>query len=313
MILGVRLKNETLQRAGLKIAIWQVHLLDHTGSPHASIWSSARTFRPSTLSLWNHTLFTIAYRLTKETGFQKLSEIAQNQFWDPSAFPIKLLVLVPSNLPQALSNPYRPFAEEMTVGLMKFPHPDFSFAATLSGSNSGLFSFHKKQVALVNAGPQVGSFDDSSQFGITRTFSKIRPFQEITWEKSAYHCQLKGWTQLSAIPVWLHMDARIQAGQLSMELSIQEKTLQDPVHFVLFLKCDKLVLGGKHHLETGTLERYDGRSLTLELQSGQEKMVIHPDLASTMQVIPLAGGDHFWGAQFLVALSINQNLCLEIK
>jgi hypothetical protein len=84
MILGVRLKNEVLQRAGLKIAIWHVHLLDREGRPHLSLWSRACSFRGSNLSVWNHVLFTIAYRLTGEAGFAKLSEIAQQQLQTPS-------------------------------------------------------------------------------------------------------------------------------------------------------------------------------------------------------------------------------------
>ncbi len=314
MILGVRLKNEVLQRAGLKIAIWNVHLLDAQGRPHLSTWSRARSFRPSTLSLWHHALFTIAYRLTGERGFFTLSELAKEQAWDPEAFPIKLMVLAPSTMQPTLPSPYHPFAEEITVGIMKFANADMSLMAQLSGWNSGLFSFHKNEVSIANAGPQVGSYDDVGKFGICRTLpAKNRAFQEITWEKTAYHCHLKGWTQLSALPLWIEMDARLQAGQASIEVVIQDKTVEAPLSMVLFLKCNKLILGGKHHLETGTLETYDGKALTLELQGPTEKMALHPDPALSMKVIPLAGGDHFWGAQFLVAFPLHKSFRIEFK
>ncbi len=309
MILGVRLKSEVLQRAGLKIAIWQIHLLDGAGSPHLSLWSRASSFRSSTLALWNHALFTLAYRLTGETGFHRLSEIAREEAWDPHAFQVQLLVLVPSTLAPSILNVFHPFAEEITVGIMKFASAEMSFIAHLSGWNSGLFSFHKKGVAIVNAGPQVGEGDDLSRFGICRTWGiKHRPFQEITWEKTAYHCRLKGWTQLQALPLWLQLDARVQAGQLFLEAALQEKAVAEPLSMAFFLKCDKLLLGGKQLLEAGSLEGYEGRALTLELQGPSDKIAIHPDPSLKMKVTPLAGGEHFWGAHFLVSFPFDTSV-----
>ncbi|MBP7075154.1 MAG: hypothetical protein KBA81_07210 [Rhabdochlamydiaceae bacterium] len=315
MILGVRLKNEALQRAGLKIAIWQIHLLDGAGMPHVSLWSRASSFRSSTLALWNHALFTLAYRLTGEKVFFHLSEIARQEAWDPNAFPVSLLVLVPSTMTPSVPNVFHPFTEEITVGMMKFSNAEMSFMAHLSGWNSGLFSFHKKGVAIVNAGPQVGDGDDLSRFGICRTWGvKQRPFQEITWEKTAYHCHLKGWTQLKALPLWMQLDARLQAGQVFLEVALQDKAVAEPLSMALFLKCDKLILGGKHYLEIGSLEGYEGRSLTLELQGPSEKIAIHPDPSLKMKVTPLAGGQHFWGAQFLVSFPLETSLFkIEVK
>lgn len=306
MILGVRLKNEMLQRAGLKIAVWHVHLLDGQGRPHLSAWARASSFRPSHLSLWNHVLFAMAYRLTGENGFHRLSEVARHQSWNPHTFPAALLVLVPSMMTPTVPNLYHPFAEEITAGIMKFSNPDISFMAHLSGWNSGLFSFHKREVAIVNGGPQAGAYDDLSRFGVRRTWGiKHRPFQEITWEKTVYHCHLKGWTQLSSVPLWMELDARLQAGRLTLETIFQEKETEEPLALALFMKCNKIVLGGKHHLEAGTLERYEGKALTLELQGASERMMIEPDALATMKVIPLAGGDYFWGADFLVAFPID--------
>jgi hypothetical protein len=313
MILGVRLKNEILQRAGVKIALWQVHLLDAQGDPHLSLWSRAQSFRPSLLSLWNYVLFTLAYRLSGQSGFQQLAEKAKGHAWDAKAFPVKLLAFVPSTL-QPLQHHFRPFAEEITVGMMKFSNSEMSMMAHLSGWNSGLFSLHKKEVALVNAGPQVGSYDAIDRFGICRTWGiKERPFQDIVWEKSAYHCQLSGWTQTVALPLWLELNARLQAGRATFEVGVQEKVIEEPLSMVLFLRSPKLIVGGKTSLERGSLARYEGRALPLELQAMQEKMLIHPDPSLTMQVIPLASGDHFWGADFLVAFPLSETTSFKIE
>ena len=246
--------------------------------------------------------------------FAHLAEKAKEQAWDPDAFQLQLLNLVPSTLPPSIANPFQPFSEEITVGLMKFATPEMSFIAQVSGWNSGLFSFHKRHVAILNAGPQIGAYDDLSKFGIKRTWGvKQRAFQDITWEKTAYHCHLKGWTRFAASPIWLEIDVKVQAAQVTLDLKLQDKPLQEEATLLLFLQSEKLVLGGKHHLEPAALEGYEGKSLPIELQGDGEKMVIQPDGISSMKVIPLAGGDHFWGAQFLVALTLDASSQLAIK
>lgn len=314
MILGVRQKNEVLQRAGLKVALWQIHLLDGQGRPHLSTWCRASAFRCSTLLLWNYVLLTIAYRISGEKLFAQLAEKTKEQAWDPDAFQLQLLHLVPSTLPPSIVSPFQPFSEEITVGLIKYATPEISFIAQVSGWNSGLFSFHKKHVAILNAGPQMGAYDDLTKFGIKRTWGvKHRAFQDITWEKTAYHCHLKGWTRCSATPIWLEIDAKVQASQVTLHLKLQEKPLPEEATLLLFLQAEKLVLGGKHHLEPAALERYEGKSLPIELQGDGEKMVIQPEGIFSMKVIPLAGGDHFWGAQFLVALTLEASFQLSVK
>ena len=305
MILGVRQKNDVLQRAGLKVALWQIHLLDGQGRPHLSTWCRASVFRFSTLLLWNYVLFTIAYRMTGEKMFAQLAEKAKEQAWDPDAFQLQLLHLVPSTMIPSIVSPFQPFSEEITVGIIKFATAEMSFIAQVSGWNSGLFSFHKRHVAILNSGPQMGAFDDLSKFGIQRTWGeKNSAFQDVTWEKTAYHCHLKGWTRLAAAPLWLSFDSKVQAGQATIDLKLQEKPLSEEVSFLLFLKAEKLVVGGKHLLAPAALDGYEGKPLPIELQGDGEKMVVQTDGITSMKVIPLAGGDHFWGAEFLVALTL---------
>jgi hypothetical protein len=112
----------------------------------------------------------------------------------------------------------------------------------------------------------------------------------------------------------MELDARLQAGQVFLEAALQDKAVAEPVNMALFLKCDKLILGGKHYLEVGSLEGYEGRALTLELQGSSEKIAIHPDLSLKMKVTPLAGGEHFWGTHFLVSFPFETSLFkIEVK
>ncbi|HUD00821.1 MAG TPA: hypothetical protein VMR37_00675, partial [Rhabdochlamydiaceae bacterium] len=103
MILGVLLKHETLLYAGIKVALWQVHTLDHRGLPHFSLWSRAATFHPSLLAASNHLLFTLAYRLTSDPGFNQAAQIQKHYGWNPASLAGKLLSLIP----EKMSSPVR--------------------------------------------------------------------------------------------------------------------------------------------------------------------------------------------------------------
>ncbi len=302
MIIGVHLKKEALIYAGLKVALWQTHTLDHKGLPHFSLWSRASTFRPSTLSSSNHLLFTLAYRLTSDPGFNQAAQIQKHYGWDPVSLAGKLLTLVPEKLAAPLKLNSKPFAEEMTVGLMKFMTPQSSMACSLSGWNSGLFSYHKNHAAIVNAGPQLAPLDDLEKFGIDRTCSlSSRTFNEITWEKTAFNFRLKGWTKIFSHPAWMQIDASYEVQKLKFSCLLQEDRPSDDLAMVFYAKGNQLVIGGKETLQAGSLERYRGKAVPLEIRAEDEKIFIELEGDQEMQIIPLSGGEYFWGAHFLIA------------
>jgi hypothetical protein len=307
MILGVVLKKEALIYAGLKAALWQTHTLDHRGLPHFSLWCRASTFRPSHLAYSNHLLFTLAYRLTSDPGFNHAAQIQKHHGWDPVSLAGKLLTLVPEKISTPLKPTSKPFAEEMTVGLMKFMTPQWSMACSLSGWNSGVFSYHKHHAAIVNSGPQIAPLDDLEKFGVDRTCSLTsRTFNEITWEKTQFNFRMKGWTKIYAHPAWMQIEAYYEAQKLKLSCHLQEDRPSENLAMVFYLKGDQLVIGGKETLQGGSLERYQGKAVPLELRAEDEKIFIEPLGDHEMQIIPLAGGEHFWGAHFLVAFPFSE-------
>ncbi len=314
MIIGVLLKNEALIYAGLKAALWQTHTLDHRGLPHFSLWSRASTFRPSNLAFSNHLLFTLAYRLTSDPGFNHAAQIQKYYGWDPVSLAGKLQMLVPEKIQTPLKLSFKPFAEEMTVGLMKFMTPQWSMACSLSGWNSGVFSYHKNHAAIVNCGPQLAPLDDLEKFGIDRTCSLTsRTFNEIIWEKTPFNFRMKGWTKIFAHPAWMQIEAHYEAQKLRISCQLQEDRIAEGLAMVFYLKGDQLAIGGKETLQGGSLERYQGKALPLELRAENEKIFIEPEADQEMQIIPLAGGDHFWGAHFLVAFPLQESIDFLIK
>ncbi|HNA62256.1 MAG TPA: hypothetical protein PKW79_04190 [Rhabdochlamydiaceae bacterium] len=305
MILGVVLKNDALIYSGLKMAVWQFHTLDHQGIPHLSLWSKADSFTGKKLTAYNHLLFSLAYRLTKERAFAK---VAQMQESDRQSLPGKLLHFISEQYEPAIRLSYRPLLEEMTVGLLKFTTPVWSMACTLSGFNSGMFSYHKKRVAILNSGPQVQPLDDAKLFGIERSCSlKTRRFSETTWEKTAHHFRFKGWTKVHALPTWMETDYYFQAQKLNFSCFFQEGRPLDQLYLAFYCRGDKVTVGGKLTLERGRITKYQGKSSPLEILADDEVIYLEPGSETEMEVIPLSGGDEFWGADFLIALKVYKN------
>ncbi len=309
MILGVCQKIEPLIYAGLKVAYWQSHMLDHAGLPHFSLWSLAPRYQASHLAAFNYLLFTLAYRITSGQGFLQAAQIQKLHGWDPTSLAGKLLSLIPDKLEISVQLPFRPLTEEITLGMLKFTTPQWSMVCGLGGWNSGVFSYHKGSAALLNAGPQIEPLDALEGFGVERGGG---PFHEVLWEKTAHHFRLKGWTKIFALPTWMMMDAHFEAQKLTLSCLLQEGKPHNRLFFVFYASCDHLSIPGKIPLQAGGLQGYQGKSLPIQIEAENQTIFIEPETECEMQIIPLAGGSHFLGAQFLIAYAFsNDNKFLQ--
>ncbi len=306
MILGICLKNEGLVQAGIKVAIWQTHTLDHQGLPHLSMWGHAASLNCSRLASYNSLLFSLAHRLTGEKGFNQASELQNSKIREPDSLSTHLLRLIPEKISPFIRLSYRPLAEEITLGFIKFTAPQLSITCSISGSNSGVFSFHKNDVSIINCAPQVAPCDALELFGIDRGCSiNGRSFREVVWEKSSYHFRLKGWTKLFALPTWVEVDCSFQANEISLRFLFQRERPRENLRIAFYCSSKKVIVGGKTTLKAGLLEKYQGPIFPIELCGEKSMILITPKDTEEerMEIIPLAGGNHFFGADFLITVS----------
>jgi hypothetical protein len=73
----------------------------------------------------------------------------------------------------------------------------------------------------------------------------------------------------------------------------------DGLAFAFFVKADEAIVGGTK-IKALSLSQFEGRAQRvyfkgLEIESEEEM---------DLKVVPLAGGDFFWGADFLLAFSL---------
>lgn len=306
-ILGILQENTDLCTAALKLANWQLNLLDSHGFPHLGLWSIGNGFSAPCLLGYQELLFTLCYQMTGEAYFGQAAELQKKYLkGKEEELPEKLYALISPKLPYKCRYQMNPFTEEVTLGIAKWADCEMSSICALSGYNSGMGSFHKKKGALLNFGPHVGSLDDLSGFGIERICSMTeKTFSDLTWEKGRSGFLLKGWTKIFALPLWILSSLTLVNKQLKIEIELQEDKPFESLFFVFYLKGQKVVINNRIDIQAYSLSRYQGENFPLTLFDEGEKIYIEPEQPGKMRLIPLAGGDFFWGSHFLLAFEIN--------
>jgi hypothetical protein len=310
-VLGILQESSELSMASLRLANWHLNLLDSAGFPHLALWSKGGEFSVPRLlnSLYLHLL--LCSRISGEEYFERAALLQKKHMkgWNRDELSEKLFELVAEKLSVKLRYRINPFAEEVTVGMGKWADREMSIACTLSGFNSGMGSFHKKEVAVVNFGPQMGALDDLNRFGIERPCSMAeRTFADLKWEKGAGGVSIQGWTKVFGDNLWMFSTLGMGSKQLRIALEFQEDKPRASLSFVFYLKGQKCVIGGREHVQAYSLDRYQGNAASVVLSGETEKIYIDPGPLGSMTLIPLAGGDFFWGSDFLLVFEIDPKI-----
>jgi hypothetical protein len=162
--------------------------------------------------------------------------------------------------------------------------------ATTAGHGTGLGAGSFGDVTICTFGPQVSPLGDCSTFGIHNPVSAEGPRHRATIAEDSIEgvCAIHG-----TEGQWLEVKQTID--QESWEIAIE-----GAAHPLLFYVNCQAVTAGSSRVPRGALSGYTGPASELQLE-GAEGSVTLTSETSEVQVIPLSGGDHFWGASFLIA------------
>lgn len=305
-VLGILQEDRGLYTALLKFANWQLNTLDHQLLPFPGLWSHADDFSMAELLANNALLFSLAGAITDDERFQKAAAAQKKALkgLEVSPFMRALIKYLETKTVMRATYPFSRFSEEVTLGLVKWTQPTFSTMFTLSGCNSGMGAFHKTEVACLNFGPQVAPFDDSSGFGIDRPCSMTeKVFKDLLWEKSRTGVFMKGWTKAHALNLWIEAALTVEGKELKIDIQCQEKE-RAPFYFLFFLRGKKIAIG-QRVVQSASLDRYCGDVVEIILIGELEQIQINALQEGKMEIIPLAGENNFWGADFLLAYEID--------
>jgi hypothetical protein len=207
--------------------------------------------------------------------------------------------------------------EEASLGYGKYQTQDLIFHCTASGRGSGFATLHKKNISIVSMGPQLTSLAEMHSYGIYRAPAMRGPsFKDVFIEKGIF----QGWTRMVAEDVikpgssWIYIDLHQKNNGYHLKTRWVDFQKTPDVFLVFFVKALKVVVDKKYHLNPSTLDRYQGAQALVTFFHGQEQLSLEPLTDTVMQVIPLAGEEHFWGAKFLLAYTFpkNQELAFDI-
>jgi len=175
--------------------------------------------------------------------------------------------------------------------------------ATTTGIGTGLGTYQLKGVSLQTFGPQLSPLGDCSAFGIAQPTCLHKPQLELR-DNGFY---LKGVTRLHRNPYiahWIEVTQELEDERLELEL----RPLK-PIEgwWTFYWLCEEVQIGDRK-LHPRSLDSYRGEKGPIKIG----KLTVRSPGAGSMEVIPLPGGDTFWGATFLVAYPL-QHLKMSLS
>lgn len=160
------------------------------------------------------------------------------------------------------------------------------------GVASGLFSFVRQKIGIVNAGPSF--FPLGTSFGITGC---------------AYDNENNSYAYSSTLGDvgWLNIQSEDKEESCDIAIRCVAPKEMYPYAFSLFIKGGSLDVDGYGLVAPRSLEKYQGDTQDVVIRDEGICITISELSHGEMQVVPLAGGDHFGSADFMVSYVLTQS------
>lgn len=333
-VLGVLGHHENLIKAAEKLAFWQLNTLDSAFNPHYSLFSQEEDVFFGEALAWNSLLFkmvgsfsnkpemTYASRRQLEL-LNEVSSLDKAIIIPPLAVVIEEWLLSQKTSPNEETFVLDGNVCDESTALIGCRGTDYSFKCTVYGGGTGLGAVRYKDLEIVTYGPQYRPYGDCKGFGIEASFLSQKKFPnlEISQRKDGF--TLKGIAKLPGKVIhaspyalfrstshsesWIDIIQSCENGVLNIETLFLGLDNFDSLSFAFYVKGSQCCVEGRECINPRTLDRYKGPLAPLTLTSQGAKMSIIPKYQhGVMEIIPLAGDDSFWGADFLVGYSVSK-------
>lgn len=176
-----------------------------------------------------------------------------------------------------------------------------------SGCKSGMGFYLAGNGGVLNYGVQLKPLGDCSGFGLAGRGTKIELSEHALHSQcrlAAPHPRKTGipWLEDSGFAgMWIESTQQIGKGLLKISAELEGFRAQSDFLFTFFVQAEACYVAGSHKLKPRSLNRYQGppqkvlfNELTLLPENG-----FH-----SMEVVPLAGDESYWGADFMITLSL---------
>lgn len=321
--LALLTKRDDLHETVLRIAYWQLNTLDVEARPLSGLFVREKEGSSLNHLCLSYLLFRSAAILKEETPFAALAQSLLKSIQEcleqtkEKIDPLWALMEKWLNQHKILSSASLELPEHIydpSTALVGYRSPTQHVICTLHGGHTGLGESRHGDIEIVNYGPQYLPLGDCQGFGIEGNSLSDHGIRRSMIERRRGSFILKGCTRLVDQPssssfepkkfrgIWLEVAQEFKKPHFYLKTTFLGLDGWEGVAFSFFIKAARCKIQSQI-LHPLTLDRYEGKAHTLLLE-GQEHLLELRPLAfkgTTMQVIPLAGGNNFWGANFLVA------------
>lgn len=258
---------------------WLLPLLEHP-----MLWVSDETYDPQEFDCSAFLFYTYLGKREKAAIYKEKS--LQRGPVDPFFLVLEQEI---SSLPIFQEEPRASIVYDQQLGIWA----NASIALTLSGHGTSLGTLHSHGVEVRAFGPQFYPLTDLQLFGI----HGLHQAQNI---EDFHMC---GWTRCYAEPqVWMEVNFLSNALETRMSAYWLGLTSEKKAAFVFYIKADTAHVGAEV-FRSKSLQRYKGSSEVISFNEGALSIICSS--RRPLQLIPLAGEDCFWGADFLLAFDVN--------
>lgn len=320
-LIALLTKRDDFQEIVLRIARWQINTLDKDAKPLPGLFVREKEGRTLEHLCLSYLLFRSAAILSAQTPFAAIAKAIMKSIQvyidqtRESIDPLWVLIekwldqykiLTPSSLelPEHIYDP--------STALVGYRSPTWQVICTLHGAHTGLGELRQGDVEIVNYGPQYLPLGDCVGFGIEGNALSDQGLRRSTieWKRGSFI--LKGCTRLVDQPssllrvgqfrgIWLEVAQEFKKPHFHLRTTFLGLDGWEAVAFSFFVRAAECEVQ-TNVLHPRTLERYEGEAQAVVLKGQESVLELQcQSFQGTMQVIPLAGGNNFWGADFLVA------------
>lgn len=321
-LLGLITNKNELKENVLRLARWQLNTLDASGLPLAGLFVREQDSDSMEHSYLGYLLFRITSIFCQDSQFSGyadkiLDHLNMRMAQKPEPIPV-LWLLIEKWLEtfEVEASPYIPLSEHIhdsSTALVGY-RTEAQFAiCTLHGSQTGLGTLKFKDIEFISYGPQHLPLSDCQGYGIEGNALSDQGMRRsiIEWKRHSF--SLSGCARMVDQPVasscfgsyrgiWLEVCQEFKIPHFHLNTNFLGLEGWDSIAFSFFVKAQECEIKNHKVLLPCTLDGYEGEPQTICLRSHLKEVSLScPAFNGKMQVIPLAGNESFWGANFLIA------------
>ena len=286
-LFGLRAKNERLLEIAIKMAYASLQLLNRHDQLAVGIAASDHFDREAMLATHASVMRSMA-RLGSYPSFEGIGayhgstplSVAIDQAEEP------LPLVAPSTKMMPIYN-LSDSASSLIIDSFGYRTP------------WGYFELSDVEVRAFGIGG--GPLGEMGQFGTDRMVDLEA--EDHTLVEEGERSSLSGWTRLIDRSTFAHLNIVKEGAQLNLEVRLAENDVGQKKFMQFFVKATHCEIEGEGRYELRSLHKYRGNVKKVTFGQG---VVFEANLGGEMELIPLEGEGHFYGADFMLVYELGE-------